>query len=151
MIGGKLIIAAVGAALLAVIWAHGHSHGQRTERLHWQGQQARAVAEARAIEHQRYGDLLDALNTQYLEQRNIADRLDGDLERLRNRRPRVVRVPGDPAATACDGATGRELSADDGRILVRIAALCADTQADLRAYKQYADSLQQQGVTDAPR
>ncbi|MBE0454841.1 MAG: hypothetical protein IBX58_14315 [Roseovarius sp.] len=150
MIGGKVIIAAAGAALLAGIWMHGHSHGQRTERLHWQGQQAEAVQSARKTEQQRYGDLLDALNAQYLAQRDIADRLDGDLERLRNRPPRIVRVPGDPAPD-CTGTTGAELSREDAGFLVRESARADRHREALAACYAYADSLQKQGVNDAPR
>ena len=138
---GKAIAAAAGAALLAGIWMHGHSHGQRTERLHWEGQQAQAVAQARTTEQQRYGDLLDALNTQYLAQRGIADQLHADLERLRNRPARIVRVPGDPA-TDCAGATGSELSREDAGFLVREAASADRHRAALAACYAYADSLQ---------
>lgn len=134
---------AIAAVLSAVAWLY--NHGKEVERTKWQAEteQARAdaVQSAREAERNRYGDLLNALNDQYLAQRSIADRLNSDLERLRNRPPRVIRVPGDPA-TECQGATGAELSREDAGFLVREAASADRHRAALAACYAYADSLQ---------
>jgi hypothetical protein len=133
--------AAIAASLSIGIWLHGYGYGLQKE----QHAAARALIvaqnESRAVEHKRYGGLLDALNTQYLEERRIAATLAADLERLRNRPPRTIRVPGDPAVD-CAGATGRELSKDDAGFLTRLAARADSHRAALIACYEYADWLQ---------
>ena len=134
---------AIAAVLSAVAWLY--QHGREVERSKWRAEteqaRAEAVQSARTTEQQRYGDLLNALNDQYLAQRAITDRLHGDLERLRDRPPRVIRVPGDPA-TECQGATGAELSGPDAEFLTRLAASADRHRAALAACYAYADSLQ---------
>jgi hypothetical protein len=133
------------ALLSAIAWLY--QHGREVERQEWETSQAQAVAEAqkqaRATEQQRYGDLLNVLNDQYMAQRRISDTLADDLERLRQRPARIVRVPGDPApAGECPPATGDALAREDAEFLVRYAALAADYDAALAACYRYADSLQ---------
>jgi hypothetical protein len=133
------------AVVSAAAWLY--NHGIEVEREKWETSQAQAVAEAqkqaRTAEQQRYGDLLNVLNDQYMAQRRISDTLADDLERLRQRPARIVRVPGDPSpAGECPPADGSRLAREDATLLARYAARTAELDAGLAACHAYADSLQ---------
>lgn len=131
--------------LVAGAFAAGDLHGHRTERTTWQAkiEQARADAseEARRIEHQRQEAANAATQKQIDELGRINAGLVADIDGLRNRPPRIVRVPGDPGA-ACEGATGAELSGPDARFLAGLAARADECRATLNAYYEWADGLQ---------
>jgi hypothetical protein len=140
----KLIAAIAGATLAAAaitgVWMHGDSHGALKCQHATSQAVSRIDAEVRETERKRYGELLDALNTQYMAQRGIADTLAADVERLRSRPVRADRVPGDPAAT-CKGASGAELAREHAGFLVRYAARAAEQDAALAACYDAYDAV----------
>jgi hypothetical protein len=103
-------------------------------------QREAAVTEARAEERRlqaETNDILRGLNEKLLDT-NAA--LERDIDGLRNRPPRIVRVPGDPGPE-CAGTTGAELSGPDAQFLARLAARADRLRASLGACYAYADSL----------
>ena len=143
MIGQARLIALglsllAGVGIVAGIWMHGHSHGQRTAEAAYGEAIEEARAEARQVEKQRQEGINRALQDQYDEVSDINAGLAADLDRLRQRPDR--RVPGDPGAN-CQGATGRELSGQDAAFLARLAAEADELRAGLRACYIYADTI----------
>lgn len=134
-----------GTLAIAGAFLAGDIHGHRSEATTWRAkiEQARAEASeaARKTEREQQEVVNHALSEQYWAMAGIRDGLLDDIERLRNRPERPTGVPQAASPAACVGATGRELSADDASVLIRIAALCAATQADLIAYRRYADAV----------
>jgi hypothetical protein len=135
-----------GILALAAALAYGDHHGRKVERTTWQAkvEQTRAEAseEARRIERQRQEDADAATQKQIDDLGRINDGLVADIDRLRNRPPRVIRVPGD-TITTCESATGAELSGPDARFLAGLAARADECRATLNAYYSWADGLSQ--------
>jgi hypothetical protein len=129
---------------LAGAFAAGDYHGHRTERTTWHAkvEQARADASeaARQIERKRQEAANAATQKQINELGSINAGLIADIDGLRNRPPRIVRVPA-PASPDCAGSTGRELSAEDAGFLVRLAADADRHRAALAACYAYADAV----------
>lgn len=134
------------AAVLAIVGAFvaGDIHGHRSEAATWRAkvEQARADAaeQARITEREQQEAVTNAIQHQYWEQVAIADGLTADLERLRNRPSRPAGVP-EAARADCQGASGRELSAEDAGFLVRLAADADRHRAALAACYAYADAV----------
>jgi hypothetical protein len=127
-------------------------------------QREAAVTEARTEERRLQAETNDILRGQNENLLAVNATLERDLDGLRNRPPRIVRVPGDPGPE-CAGrprpgpagddaevsvggspaavvATGADLAREDSEWLTRFAAKCASTRTGLiRAY-EYADSIQ---------
>lgn len=130
---------------LAGAFGAGNLYGHHTERTAWQVkiEQARANASeaARQIERKRQEAANAAAQKQMDELGRINAGLTADINRLRNRPARIVRMPGDTRAT-CQGATGAELSGPDARFLAGLAARADECRATLNTYYEWADGLQ---------
>lgn len=135
----------LGAVVAAVgLFIAGDYHGKGVKDTEWRARTEAAVNEAvkqaRITEREQQETVTDAIQRQYWEQVAIADGLAADLERLRNRPRRPAGVP-EAARADCQGASGRELSAEDAGFLVRLAADADRHRAALAACYAYADAV----------
>lgn len=135
----------LGAVLaIALALAYGEHHGRGTERTIWEARvekvRADAATEALRIEREQQKEINDGIQRQAEELAVINSTLRDDLDRLRKRPPRIIRVPG-AAATDCEGATGADLSAPDAEFLTRLAARADTLRAALIACYEYADTV----------
>lgn len=98
-----------------------------------------AVKAARADEQLKQDKINTIAQEQYDEIAIINNRLNTDLDKLRNR-PNRRHLP-ESARANCKGVTGAELSSEDGRFLVREAARADRFRTALKACYRYADSV----------
>ena len=119
-----------------VIWDNGYETAMA------EVDEIRADAVDRAItqERQLQEDADEITKGQMADLAGVNDRLSADIERLRNRPPRTIRVP-TASGAECTGATGAELSGPDAEFLARLAAEADRLRAGLRACYQYADAI----------
>ena len=130
------MLVAGGATTAAYL--KGYGNGEEAERLAWQSKtdqiKAEASEAARVIERTQQEAARNAIQNQLTEERRIAVALRTDIDSLRERPPRTVRVevPGAPAN--CEGVTGRELSRPDAEFLAGLAARADRLRAALMTY-----------------
>ena len=99
----------------------------------------KAVKKAREDEQKKQDKVNEIAQKQHDEMAVINDQLNVDLDRLRDR-PDRRHLPDDTKAN-CKGTTGAELSAEDGRFLVRETARADKLRTALKACYSYADSI----------
>lgn len=110
------LIAAVVAGALAITGVF--YAGRHSANLEWEARVAKREKEAKEVTD-GLTKLLEKSNAKYSEETREANtRLEYALRRLSERPNRLP----SPARAACAGATGAELSAEDGGFLVREAA-----------------------------
>lgn len=111
----RLLFAALAAA---AAWGHGFSAGKDYVQGKWDAAATKAEREASA-NRERQRETEEKLRIDHAKTITAVNaRLADALEQLRQRPERLP----ESAATACAGATGRELSAPDAGFLVREAA-----------------------------
>jgi hypothetical protein len=123
------LVAAAGLALSAGAWIHGRSHGIEITEVRYAAQAAEANREARRFEQQRTREVQDAQDARDTQIRSINARLTDALDRLRERPGRLP----EPSRSACQGATGAELSGADAAFLERFSARADSLRAELAA------------------
>ena len=137
----RLMLVAISGALL--LMAGAYIHGVRVTDIKWMAKTQQrvneAVSEARADEKRKQGIINATLQKQADSMRLINDRLQHDIDGLRNR-PDRQDLPDHPRAD-CSGASGAELARIHAEFLTRFSALAAKQDAALMACYEYADSL----------
>lgn len=103
-------------------------------------QREAAVTSARLEERRMQSETHDVLRRQNENLAGINATLERDLDGLRNRPPRTIRVPTD-SGVECAGTTGAELSGPDAGFLAREAARADRLRTALMACYEYADGL----------
>lgn len=143
MIGAFIARYAMAAlcALLALALA---AAGVQTLRLKsLQASTAQALADAataaRAQEQVWQTNMSKVRDEKDAEIKRVGAARDAALASLRNRRARLPEA----ARTACEGATGRELSGGDAEVLVRLAGRADELRAELAACYKREDALSQ--------
>lgn len=135
------------AVLLAIVGAAagGEIHGRKVERNYWmakmEGVRAEAAETALAEERTKQEEVNRAIQQQADDLASINTTLQRDIERLRSRPPRTVRVPGAGKAN-CQGASGADLSRPDAHFLTGLAARADQLRAALAACYAYADTVE---------
>lgn len=125
------------ALLVVAIFGGGYSLGTRLKQGQWdaatlaQEQADKAKAEA------WNADITTQRGKHDEELRAINARLADALERLRKRSERMP----EPARTACQGATGAELSGPDAGVLVRLANRADELRAALGQCQAWAETV----------
>lgn len=140
---GKIIaIIVLIGMLIGLGWAihdSGYDSGVADENVIQAEVTRLAVKAAREKEQKAQKEINDGLQKQYDELADINDNLANSLVRLRTRAKR--QHMSDSAKANCKGVTGAELSAEDGRFLIREAARADKLRTALKACYTYADSV----------
>jgi len=136
----KLLAGAIGVSLLVtgVGW-FSYEAGADGVRSDMAEVVKEAVKKAREDERLKQEKVNELTQTQYDELADINKRLNNDIDRLRNRASRR-HLPNESKAK-CKGATGAELSKEDGRFLVWEAARADKLRAAIKACYSYADTI----------
>ena len=98
-----------------------------------------AVEKARKNERLKQGKVNELIQTQHDELAVINDRLNNDIDKLRNRPSR--RHMSNKSKAECSGTTGESLSSEDGRFLVREATRADRLRTALKTCYKYADTI----------
>ena len=121
----------------------GYSNGESDERLAWQSKtdkiRADASEQARQVERTQQEAARNAIQNQLTEERYVAATLRADINSLRERPPRTVRVEVPGAPTDCQGSTGQELSRPDAEFLTGLAARADNLRAALNACYEWSE------------
>lgn len=138
MIGKPLYFLLGGIALSAAIWLHGNWHGSKTTAASYKAQIAESNVKA-LKERQTQQEIVDALTQKYWNDLDTTNsKLSGALARLRDREVRASET----SRANCKGASGAELSRQDGEFLTREAARGDRCAIALQRCYDYADKLQ---------
>lgn len=127
------IIGALVAAIACGVG--GYFKGRADMDTAWQLQAAEAAENARMREQVLQGKANANIDKLQADRDRVAGQLADAVDRLRQRPGRLP----EPARTDCKGATGAELSAEDGGFLVREAARADRIQGALAACYWWAD------------
>lgn len=111
-----------------------------TERQAQADEIARLKAEALATESTWKGKAHELHRAREIEVGNIAAALDAAERRLRDRPSRRADLP-EAAARACAGATGADLSRDDGIVLIREASRADRLRAALAECQGWIEAV----------
>lgn len=129
------------AGILAVIAAAGAGYfkGRADANAKWELAVAAEQQKARAIEQTLQGEINAITKKSAAERDLIQRRLDIAVERLRHR---PARLP-EAARATCKGATGAELSREDGQFLGGEAARADKLREALTSCYQYLDTVRE--------
>ena len=143
MVSRYIIGAAIIVALLVGTWMHGNHHGKQSAELQTAQAWLDSAETAREIQEQRQEGVNNALREQNDELAAVNSRHLAAIERLQQRANRAELSRA--ARAECKGATGAELSRQDGRFLVGEAARADRLRAALQACYSYANAITDKG------
>ncbi len=132
-----VIIASLALAIGAFFY--GQSVGIDSVRADMADKVKTATDKARKEEQVKQEKVNEIAQEQLNNINTINARLNADLDKLRNRTSK--RYMHKDSKTACEGATGRELSEPDSKFLVRLASRADKLRTGLEACYNYADEV----------